>query len=140
MAQDSSAKPEKKVWTNEDLQDLRTKTPVSVVGAPTAAPAKRPNGTAAASGDPAKNAQWYRERLQPLRAELAKLDHQLDDLRAFEDGSHRSSGGVSRGYLQPLNPAEEIKKLAAQRTEVQTRISALEDDARHNGILPGELH
>jgi hypothetical protein len=140
IAQDSSAKPGKKVWTNEDLQDLRSKTPVSVVGAPPAAPAKRASGAAATNADPAKNGQWYRERLQPLRAELAKLDHQLDDLRGFEDGSYRSSGGgVSRGYLAPLNPAEEIKKLAARKDEIQARVSALEDEARHNGILPGEL-
>jgi len=141
-------KKEKKVWMNEDLEGLRDKAGVSVVGQ--AAPP--PSAQASTEEKPAtpraaaapyvkqKDPKWYRERLAPLRAEAERIDSESRRLREFRASSRGTQAGIALGQNNiPLSPENQIQQLEARRREIQQQINAIEDQARHNGISPGSL-
>lgn len=128
-----------KVWTNDDLEALRGKAPISSPGETNPAskkPAPRENPK---PDDQAEKAQRYRKQLQPLYAELPKIDAELDKMHSFQDGSYRTTGGFSRSSGMPLNPADQITQLEKRKQQVLAQISQIEDQARHDGVLPGDL-
>ena len=132
--------PDKKVWSNDDLEALRTKAPISTIGETGAAAAKKPApGGSYRPDDRAEKALRYRKLLQPLYAELPKIDAELDKMHSFEDGSYRTTGGFSRLPGKPLNPADQIVQLEKRKQDVLAHISEIEDQARHDGVLPGDL-
>ena len=131
-----------KVWTNDDLETLRAKAPVSAPGetSPAAAKNQAPRGNHK-QDDRAEKAQRYRKQLQPLYAELPKIDAEIDKMHRFEDGSYQATGGLwpLRQPGMPLNPADQITQLEKRKQQVLGRISQIEDQARHDGVLPGDL-
>ena len=138
-AQDSSSAPAKKVWTNEDVEALRNPGDISVVGK-TAAPSVK---SASAPAKPAggKDAKWYRAQLKSLYDKIPPIDAEIDEMHRFQDGSYQSPGGIPMRYYgkAPLNPADSILQLEKQKRDILDRIDTLQDEARHAGILPGEL-
>jgi hypothetical protein len=129
--------PDKKVWTNDDLESLRAKAPISIASA---AAAKKPAPTGNPKpDDSAAKVLRYRKQLLPLYAELPKIDAQLDQMHSFEDGSYKAPGGLSRFPGMPLSPADQITQLEKRRQQVLDQISQIEDQARHDGVLPGDL-
>lgn len=143
-AQDSSAAPAKKVWTNEDVEALRGPSGVSTVsrGPNAAAKAAKPNDAPAKPLD-GKDAKWYRAQLQSLNNKLPSINAEIDKMHRFENGSYQSPGGIPETqvyYFQPpLNPADRLAQLEKQKQAILDRIDALQDEARHAGILPGDL-
>jgi hypothetical protein len=142
MTQPPAEKKPKHVWTNEDLERLREKPGVSVVGMPPSVePDKKRPTTPAAPHDQEKGPSWYRRQLSPLRVRLIDIDAQIRELQKYRSITAYMVGGVVIPNLAgvPLNPEDQIKQLEVQRLDIASRIGALEDLARHNDIAPGEI-
>ncbi len=128
-------KKPKRVWTNDELSNLN-KMDISVVGS--AVPARKSNSTPRTQAS--SLAGRYRETLRRLRADLDLLDKRITALRNFKADNPSPSGGIKiTGYYSTVPIPEQINQLEAKRKQVQAQIDALEDEARHNGIPPGEL-
>jgi len=136
---------EKKVWTNEDLEALRTRVPLSEPGPGAAAAvptAEGAAGEAAPAGtgeaysrqnDPA----WYRQRASSLRAELERIDSEIRRLQGFKNNPASGSAGLALGKDNlSLTPENQIEQLQARRRQVQQELDDLEAEARRKGWTP----
>jgi hypothetical protein len=130
------------VWTNEDLERLRDKPGVSVVGTPPSVePDKKKPTTPAAPYDQEKDPSWYRRQLSPLRARLNEIDAQIRELQKYRSITAYMVGEAVIPNLAgaPVNAEDQIKQLEVQRRDIALRIGEIEDLARHNDIAPGEI-
>jgi hypothetical protein len=129
-------------WTNEDLERLRALGLISVVGQPATAEA----ATAAALPSTyvkAQNPESYAEQAAKLRDELERRQAQLREYRqAFDDARslREMTGGINldEGDVG-ITPEAGIEILQRHVKEAQTKLDALEDLARRDGIPPGTL-
>jgi hypothetical protein len=129
------------VWTNDDLERLRAKSLISVVGQ---VPEKATEAAAAPSPYvTTQDREWYAEQASILRAELENREAELQRYRqAIEDARNlkKMTGGINfdRGGIG-ITPDASIEILQRRLRETQSEIDALENLARHNGIPPGTL-
>ncbi len=143
---------EKKVFTNEDLEQLAAKAPTPAAGEAPPQEAAVPSVESATATSSAinvaqlepyvkeKDPWWYAEQLAPLRAELAQIDSEIRRLRAFRaTGYGMMSGLVLDQPSLRLTPENEIAQLSLQRRELQHQVDELADTARRNAISPGFL-
>jgi len=134
-----AAKPAK-IWTNDEINTLRDDHGVSVVG-------KTPPKNASATSTKTKgysldkDPSWYRSQLQPLQADIAKLDDQIEKTKAFLNGEQVNDPPTSNRafYHASGNPQEQLGKLEARRNKDEAKVNDLLDRARHNGVEPGDL-
>jgi hypothetical protein len=131
-----NAKPAK-VWTNDEIDTLRNNQGVSVVGNRTPQNASAKSKGYSMEKDPA----WYRRQLAPLRAEIEKLDGQIEQTKAFLSGEKVNDQPASYHayHSVPGNPQNQLKQMEDKRQADQSKIDDLLDRARHNGIEPGAL-
>jgi hypothetical protein len=120
-----------KVWTNEDVQDLRDHSEISTIGKP-----QPPNANA--NNQPARNttranATWYRDQLKTLRSKLPPLDEKIQQLQAALSGKTVDSVRQAWGVM-PDDWRDQLARLQKQRADIQAKITTLEDEARHNGV------
>ena len=144
--------PPKKVWTNEDLDQLRPRGLISIVGqevnesaqqAP-AAPAGAPEkGTAfPAYQSRFDDPEWYADQAANLQAEL---DKRLAKLQQQQDASDLAKDRITQPGLaldQPspgVTPDAGLANLAASVQEIQSQLDDLADLARQHDIPPGVL-
>ncbi|HKN60446.1 MAG TPA: hypothetical protein VJW93_04670, partial [Candidatus Acidoferrales bacterium] len=80
----SSQAPDKKVWTNEDMTDLRDHSAISTVGNAPPKPAKP--GDKPSTASKGKDAKWYRDQIDKLQAKIPPLDDKIHDLQAALSG------------------------------------------------------
>jgi hypothetical protein len=129
----------KMVWTNDDLERLRSLGLISIVGptneeTPAWAPAPYVE-----TQDPA----WYAEQAARLRDELERRQAQLDGYRqAIEDATSLKTmtGGINlEGGDIGITPEAGVEILQQRVYEAQAELDALEDLARRNDIEPGTL-
>lgn len=152
QAQTNKAHKEKKVWTNEDLEQLRSTSHISVVGqvAPPETPAVTAEQPGAAETEKAgaeseqiaseKDPKTYRQKLEPMRAELERIASEIRRLREFRASGQTVMNGLDfNKENMSLTPENQIQQLEARRREVQQQIDAIEDHARRNGIAPGDI-
>jgi hypothetical protein len=142
---------QKKVWTNDDIDELRDQGAggISVMGPAAAAPATPATAQkATAAAKPAaapkipdeKNPEWYRKQLAPLYDKLSQISDQIAAAQSAVDGDSRGDSGVSMGARAPAGtPQEQVAALQKEQADVQAKIDALLDMARHNDIEPGDL-
>ena len=139
-------KKEKKVWTNEDLEALRARVPLSEPGAGAGAPA----ATAPAEGGPAAAAApagageaysrqndpaWFRQRAASLRSELDRIDGEIRRLQNFKSNPSSGGGGLALGRDNlSLTPENQIEQLQLRRRQVQQELDDLEAEARRKGF------
>jgi hypothetical protein len=136
-----------KVWTNDDLDQLRSRGLISIVGqepVETAAQAaSAPSGTAAPGynsrlEDPA----WYAQEAADLQAELdrrqAALQEQLTAMANAAAGITQPGIALDRPTIG-VTPDAALAILSAQVQEVQTQLDELSDLARQNDIPAGVL-
>jgi hypothetical protein len=145
-AQSNQSQP-KKVWTNDDTDQLRSRGLISIVGQePTDAAAVAP-AAPSESAPPAYNSRledpaWYAQKAADLQAELEKREAALREQQT-------AMALAVKGITQPgiamdkpnagVTPEAGIAILAAQVQEVQNRMDELSDLARQNNIPPGVL-
>jgi len=135
-----------RLWMNDDVEALRRSSPISVFGSE-AAPAAEPaaaEGEAAAEGaapqkeakplPPKENtAEYWQQRLKPLRDEMAQIDQQLSDLRSQLGRSSSNSLSVTSAS-GGADVTDTIRRLEARRNEVQQQIEAVQAEARRQGF------
>jgi len=132
----ANAKPAK-VWTNDEIDTLPNNHSVSVVGNRTPQSASSTSKGYSLEKDPA----WYRRQLAPLRAEIEKLDGQIEQTKAFLSGEkvNEQPASVRAYFTVPGNPQGQLKQMEARRQADAAKVDDLLDQARHNGIEPGAL-
>src|SRR2546425_13105635 len=133
---DKDTKKPKKVWTNDEISGLNGG--VSVVGEE--AKAKPPKSSNTQSSANASEISRLRRELRKLRADLEKIGKQIHDLKQFNAGETTGSAGMQlhRGYTTASIP-DQIKQLEEKRKQIETRIAAIEDNARNRRIEPDQL-
>ena len=146
-AQGNQKQP-KKVWTNDDMDQLRSRGLISIVGQE---PAETAVQTPAAPTEPTfpvyatrlDDPEWYANQVADLQAELDKREAALLQQQAA------IAQAVSKRITQPglaldkdgpgMTPAEGLANLEAQVQEVQSQLDELSDLARQHDIPPGAL-
>ncbi len=135
-APSANAKPAK-VWTNDEIDTLPNNHGVSVVGNRT------PQNVSAASKGYSleKDPAWYRRQLAPLRAEIEKLDDQIEQTKAFLSGErvNEQPASLHAYFAVAGNPQGQLKQMEARRQADEAKVDDLLDRARHNDIEPGAL-
>ena len=146
-APSQEAKPkEKKVWTNDDVPDLRTRSHITVLGETTTESApkgkeekEKESAKTAAPKDKTKDPKYYQERLAPLRAQLDQIDSRIKELQDYTAHPTTGSGMLLNQSNLSLSPQNEIDQLNQRRAKIQQQIDDIEDEARRNGIAAGDL-
>ena len=87
-----------------------------------------------------KDAKWYARQLQSLREEVAKID---TDVRSLVE-ARKSGKGITDAVAldqepEGVTPEGQMEVLRRRRAVLVRQIDKLEEQARHNAIVPGEL-
>ena len=129
--------PPKRVWTNDDMAGVHRDNSIPNASASNGKPAKTGEKPAAgAKKDP--NAKRYQDQITALRAKLPGLDEKISQLQAVLNGdtvqTTRTYGGnkIDDWHV-------ELADLQKQREGIETKISALQDEARHNGVPENQI-
>ncbi|HEX2715689.1 MAG TPA: hypothetical protein VHM88_26195 [Candidatus Acidoferrales bacterium] len=152
LAGDPPAKPRPAVarhtWTSEEVQALREKGLISLVGqqppAMASAEPAAPNPEQTAPFVPrpvqALDPDWYGEQVEKLRAAIRADDalsnlirRELSNARYWEAGINLNRESIG------ITPHSELEILTGQNRQEQEKIAALWEKARRNGIPPGAL-
>jgi chaperonin cofactor prefoldin len=128
--------PAKKVWTNDDVSDLRGSSPISTVGNAKSGSGKP--GAKSASSAHTKEARSYHDQIARLQAQLPPIDQKISELQAALSGKQvsedRHFGGV-----RPDDWKDELARLQKQHDDIATKIATLEDQARHAGAPTNQI-
>jgi hypothetical protein len=134
----------KKVWTNDDMDQLRTQGLISTFSVTSEISAQAPAAPSESVTFTAKTEDptWYAEQAAILQAELDKREAALREAQV-------NLAQAAKGITQPgiamdkpnagVTPEAGIDVLAAQVLEVQSRLDELSDLARQNNISSGVL-
>jgi hypothetical protein len=137
----------KKVWTNDDIGDLRARGLISIIGqepkeaAQQAPPAVEPAQQAfpvyeSRLDDPV----WYADRTADLKAQL---DARMADLQQLQEALALAKDRVMQPGIAmdkpslALTPAAALPMLQARLQEIQSQLDDLADLARQHDIPPG---
>jgi hypothetical protein len=127
--------PQKKVWTNDNVGGSHSQQNDA------SAPAQQnSNSTSTAPAKPKskKDAKWYHDQIAKLRAQIPPLDKTIAELQAALDGKTLNEplhyGGNRIGDWK-----EQLQQLQTKRQDTLDKITALEDEARHNGVPTNEI-
>jgi chaperonin cofactor prefoldin len=136
-------KKPKKVWTNDEISSVGGDGSISVVGnTAVAKPSSRDsdkNSANQASPQERKIAA-YRDRLHQLNNQLEATDKKISELRNFKAENTGASGGINMNHGYSMTPVEDqVKTLEVKKKQIQDQIDALEDEARKDGVEPGQL-
>ena len=118
------------MWTNEDMGDVHNNSAISTFSATNNKPANgKPAGTAKGN----KDAKQYQDQILKLQEKLPPLDEQITQLQAALNGdtvnSTRHVGGAKIDDWH-----DELVRAQKQREDIVAKISALQDEARRNGV------
>jgi hypothetical protein len=131
----------KKIWTNDEVGSL--KGDVSVVG--TNRPAEgqshsEQNGIGAPADARRAKIVRYRAAIAELRKKIDAADQRITQYKNFKAEDSSPNGGINpnRGYsMVPLD--EQVKQLEEKKKQWLAGIEELENQAKKEGIEPGEL-
>jgi len=135
QSQPQSQTPQKKVWTNDNLGGSHSQADDSSA---TAQPALNSSATVPAKSKNKKDAKWYHDQIAKLQAQIPPLDKSIAELQAALDGKTLNEplhyGGNRIGGWK-----EQLQQLQTKRQDTLDKITALEDEARHNGVATNAL-
>ena len=118
------------------MGDLHRNSTISTFAAPTEKPAKSNDKPAS----PAKNAnaKRYQDQIAAQRAKLPPIGDKISQLQAVLSGKTVQGTRVYGGaHIDDWH--EELVHLQKQRDDIETKISALQDEARHNGVPDNQI-
>jgi len=124
---------DKKVWTNDDgrFHSRPSASADSSTRAAGAANKPRPNNNG-------KNAGWYRGQITKLQGQIPPLDDKIAQLQAALNGQ-QVNAPRTYGWSKPDDWHDALARYQKQREDIQAKISALEDEARHSGVPESEI-
>jgi hypothetical protein len=126
----------KKVWTNDDMPDMRAGAAVSKNALPVA---KSSTTTVKQSTVPKpKDAKWYHDQITKLQAQLPPLESQITELQAALSGQIVDSTRKYAG-VKPDDWSVQLTQLQQKRDDILSKIIALQDQARHDGVPANTL-
>ncbi len=137
----------KKVWTNEDMDQLRARGLISIVGQEAPAPATQAPAAPAEATSPVyvsrlDDPEWYAETSADLQAELDKREAALlQQQTAIAQAANRITqpGLALDKDSAGVTPAAGVANLQALVQDVQNQLDELADLARQHDIPPGVL-
>ena len=138
----------KKVWTNDDLDQLHSRGLISIVGQGSAEPAAQAPAMPAGTTSPVYESrlddpEWYADKATELQSELDKreaaLSEQLTAIAQAVDNRISQPGLNLEKDNAGVTPAAGVANLEAQVQEVQNQLDELSDLARQHDIPPGVL-
>ena len=132
--------PAKRVWTNEDVPELRADNPVSTVGKNNSGQARKGQQNAAAKGQQ-KDPSWYRSQIQKLQNQLPPINEKISQLQSALEGNFT---GDSKSSSRPTGVQggdwrSQLDQLQKKRDDIEANIASLRDEARHAGVAPNAL-
>jgi hypothetical protein len=139
VSQSDSPSPDKtaaeKVWTNEDLENLKDGPAISGGKIEGLRAPKAPTKSA-----PPKKAdlKWYHDEIAKLQAQIPPLDQKIHDLQAALSGQQVNSTRTY-GWLRPDDWHAQLDRLEKQKEIIENKMNDLEDEARHNGVPENTL-
>lgn len=138
----TETKKPKKVWTNDEIGSV--KGGISVVGDPHTSARNSRAEEAAASGGAGDARQMqiekYRDQIQDLQAQIDADDKRIAQLKNFKGENASPSGGINPNQGYNMVPVEDqVKQLEEKKKHLQAEIENVENEARKNGIDPGDL-
>lgn len=138
----TQVKKPKKVWTDDDIGSV--KGTVSVVGDADSSSEKGGGKKAATSTGTDKvrlrEIENYRSQIRDLQSRIDAADKRIAQLKNFKGENTGPSSGIdpNRGYnMVPVE--EQVKQLEDKKRQLQGKIEEVENEARKNGIEPGDL-
>ena len=130
-----------KVWTNNDIERLRTVAPISIVGQVDKERTTSESGTRVY--EVTRDRDWYARQASRLRDELEYRQVRFREYqKALEDAHSRgdTKGGINlTGEDFAITPEAGMENLQQRVAEVRRKLDDLEDLARRNDIEPGAL-
>jgi chaperonin cofactor prefoldin len=126
----------KKVWTNEDVSDLRTNSTISTVGS---TDTKRSAKTAPAAKP--RNPRQYQAQIARLEGQIPALDQQIAELQDAIDGKPTGDAKSSKRprSVQADDWNVQMQNLQKKKQDLLDQIAAMKDEARHQGVPPNTL-
>ena len=86
------------------------------------------------------DAKWYARQIQTLQDEVAKIDTDLKTLlESLKSGKGVTDAVALDQEPEGVNPEGQIYVLRKRRVDRLHQIDALEEQARHNAIPPGDI-
>jgi hypothetical protein len=128
----------KKVWTNDEVGDLQG--PVSVVGTKRSSEGPAQSSQGGAVDSRRGKIQRYRAAIAELRKKIEAADQRIAQYKNFKADDSSPDGGINphKGYsMVPLD--EQVKQLEEKKKQLLANIEDLENQAKKEGIEPGEL-
>jgi hypothetical protein len=137
----------KKVWTNDDMDQLRARGLISIVGQEATAPPTQAPAAPAETAYPVYTSrlddpEWYADKAADLQAELDKREAALREQQtAIAQAVDRiTQPGIALDKENAgVTPAAGLANLQVQVQEVQNQLDELSDLARQHDIPPGVL-
>jgi hypothetical protein len=140
----------KKVWTNEDMDQLRARGLISIVGQESVEPASQPQAQQPAATEPTfpiyasrlDDPSWYADQAADLQAELERRQAAL---REQQEAIAKAADRISQPGLAldkdnaGVTPEAGVEVLQAKVQETQSQLDELSDLARQHDIAPGVL-
>ena len=139
----------RKVWTNDDMDSLRARGLISIVG-PEVNAAAVPAATEVTPAETSfsvynsrlEDPEWYAEKAADLQAELEAREAALQQQQTAmaQAGDRITQPGVAMDKPTiGVTPQAAVALLEAQVADVQNQLDELSDLARQNNIPPGVL-
>ena len=137
--QGAGKKKPQKVWTSDEIKSA--KSGVSVVGDTHKSGYTREDDGENDQEDLHKQqVEECRSQIRDLSDRIEAVDKRIAQLKDFKADNTSASGGINmhqRYNLMPL--ADQVKQLEHAKKQLQAQIEDIENEARKNGIEPGEL-